>query len=1110
MNKKKNTGNNIPVFSKIVISLFVLIPVLWISAGNRTKLFESISPQKSKIRFANMLTETPKTNILTYEYFYNGGGVAIGDINNDGLDDIYFTGNMVPNKLYLNEGNFRFRDITEIAGVGGKAGWTTGVTMVDVNGDGFLDIYVCYSGKGEPDERRNLLYINNGDLTFSERAADYGLDDPAHSTQALFFDFDLDGDLDMYLLNHNVKVIHELEFLEARAQRDPHAGDKLFENRNGKFIDISEKAGISGNPLGFGLGIAAADINQDGYPDLYVSNDYIEPDYLYINNGDGTFTESLTTYLQHISHFSMGLDLSDFNNDGRIDIFTLDMLPEDNRRQKLLYGPENYEQYALMVINGFYHQNMRNMLHLNNGNGTFSEIGQLAGVSNTDWSWAAFFIDLDNDGWKDLYVTNGYYRDYTNRDFLKYKGDYYFKQARAGEKADTFHLVTSMSSTPISNYVFRNNQDLTFSNHAADWGLASPGFSNGAAFADLDNDGSVDLVVNHLNAPAGIYRNQLTSIDKSSHWIQFNLKGEGFNSYGIGSTLYVYTGENAQTFYQQPVRGFQSSVSSRIHVGTGKFNLIDSVKIIWPDLRVQVLHNLHSDQVVDLWQKEALTPKVTGNQQQKPVFTRVLSPIPFQHVEAGYNDFKRQPLLTHMFSNSGPVMAVADVNGNGLQDVFVGGAKGQASKLYLQVSTGMFIESQGFNDESEKNCNDADATFFDANGDGLPDLLVVSGGYHEYQQGDLQLKDRLYINCGGGKFEKSHESLPKLSFSSAVAAVADFNKDGHQDIFIGGRVVPGRFPEKPRSALLLNNGKGEFTDVTSEYSSELLEPGMINDAVWVDLNQDGWPDLMLAGDYMPVKIFINNEGKAFINQSNRYFETELFGLWSSIAVADFDNDGDPDFILGNFGKNSQIKATSQQPASLVYGDFDDNGSVDPILSFYIQGQSYPFVSRDEMLDQMYSLRSKFTNYTSYADAKLQDILTREQLRKSMTFKVTELSTMYLENRNGMLIPKDLPIQAQFAPVYAIQTLDFDGDGNMDIILAGNQSAIRLRLGIMDANFGQLYKGDGNGNFTFVEQSVSGLSFFGDVKSLKNVRVGKYNFLLAGINNTGIDAYVINP
>ncbi len=1072
--------------------------------------FEKLSPRKSGVKFSNSLKEDQFTNILTYEYFYNGGGVALGDINNDGLDDIYFTGNMVPNKLYLNQGDFKFKDITKEAGVEGKNAWTTGVTMADVNGDGYLDIYVNYSGKGAAEGRRNQLFINQKDGTFVDEAANYGLDDPANSIQALFFDFDLDGDLDMYLLNHNTNVINEIEFDAKRKDRNLDSGDKFFRNDGGKFIDISEQAGIMGNSMGFGLGVAVSDITGNGYPDLYISNDYIEPDYLYINNGDGTFTESLTDYLQHISHFSMGSDISDINNDGLPDIFTLDMLPEENKRQKLLYGPENYEQYALMVMEGFYHQNMRNMLHLNQGNDLFSEIGQLAGVSNTDWSWAAVFADFDNDGWKDLFVTNGYYRDYTNRDFLKYKGDYYFSKARAKEKADTLHLVTSMTSTPIHNYIFKNNGNQAFQDMSDEWGFSAPIFSNGAAFADLNNDGKLDLVVNHLNETAGIYKNGLSAREADGHYLQLKLNGEEKNTFGIGAKIYVYADGGLQFFEQQPTRGFQSSISPRIHVGMGSFNKADSLKIIWPGGKEQVIRDLPVNQVLVLDEREAdATPRVDIKEIKEPVLTAIVPPIKYEHKEPGYNDFKRQPLLNHMLSPAGPVIAVGDINKNGFSDVDIGGTEGNPGKLFFQVSTGQFFESQGLDLSEDSTSSDNAAVFFDANGNGWQDLYIVSGGYHDYESDSPALQERLYINLGGGNFEKATDALPEMLTSGSCVKTVDFDGDGHLDLFVGGRVVPGQYPKSPRSYLLRNDGIGKFADVTDSIIPEMKNSGMVTDAQWVDLDGDGWQDLVVVGEFMPIKVFINDGGRRFQNATHEYFEEPLMGMWSKIEAGDFDGDGDLDFIVGNFGQNSQLKASKQEPITLIYDDFDGNGSIDPILCQYIDGVSYPFMSRDELLDQMYGMRRKFTDYASFAEAEINDIFTKEQLEKAAVLEVNEMSSIYLENKGSQLEVHELPIEAQYAPVYAITVLDHNDDGHLDFIIAGNQNTTRLRLGVIDANFGQLYEGDGTGNFQLIPQATSGLQLMGDIRSMELIKLSYLEVLLVGINNKGIEAYLIN-
>ena len=677
----------------------LILPVL-IFWGKQTfaqekALFESLAPSKTGVTFKNMLKETPTSNVLTYEYFFNGGGAAIGDINNDGLEDIYFTANMSSNKLYLNQGNFKFTDITKSAGVACLDGWKTGVTLADVNGDGWLDIYVCYSGKGDPNKRRNKLFVNNGNLTFTEKAKEFGLDEPGYSTHASFFDFDRDGDLDMYQLNHNVVVIRQVEFAKAKETRDPYAGDKLFRNDNGHFVDVSEAAGIKGNPLGFGLGITVADINKDGWLDLYVSNDYIEPDYLYINNHDGTFTDKMTEYMQHISYFSMGCDVSDINNDEWPDIFTVDMLPEDNERQKLLYGPENYEHFSLMVLGGFYFQYMRNMLHLNNGDGTYSEIGQFAGVSKTDWSWAPLFADYDNDGFKDLFITNGYYRDYTNRDFLKYKGDYYFQKGKAREKADTFHLISTMTSTPVHSYLYKNNGDLTFTDKSQEWGFSDRNFSNGAAYGDLDNDGDLDLVINHENAAAAIHKNLSREQHPENNYLQLTLKGIGKNSRGTGAKITFYANGKTQYLEKIPSRGFQSSVSDRIHIGLGNVGNVDSIRIIWMSGNEVKLRNVKANQMLNI-SEEKTNPGIAQPsipRAERPAFVAIDSPINYAHAEPGFNDFKRQPLLMTMLTVCGPIMAQADVNGDDLADVFVGGAQENPGKIFIQNKQGTFDES---------------------------------------------------------------------------------------------------------------------------------------------------------------------------------------------------------------------------------------------------------------------------------------------------------------------------------------------------------------------------------------------------------------------------------
>lgn len=1089
--------------NKLMLPILLFLSVS-AKAQNKT-LFESMPPARTGISFKNVITEDQRHNALTYENLYNGGGVAIGDINNDGLDDIYLISNMSYNKLYLNLGNFKFKDVTESAGVGGRPGWKTGVAMVDINGDERLDIYVSYSGKTDPETRKNQFFINNGNLTFEDQAQKLALDDPSYTTQVTFLDYDRDGDLDLFLLATNVKVIRDLEYTAARSTKHAYAGDKLFRNDGNKFTDVTDHAGILSNALGFGLGVAVSDINKDGWPDIYVSNDYIEPDYLYINNGNGTFTDRLQEYLQHISYFSMGSDIADINNDTWPDIYTVDMLPEDNQRQKLLYGPENYEHYELMVFEGFYHQSMRNMLHVNNANGTFSEIGQYSGVSNTDWSWAPLFADFDNDGWKDLFVTNGYFRDYTNRDFLKFKGDYYFQKAVNREKPDTLELVKSMTSTPVHNYIYKNEGACKFTDVSTAWGFEKKTFSNGAAYSDLDNDGDLDLVVNNQNAIALVYKNHERESKKNSHFLTIRLSGNQKNTRGWGSKVTVFAQGLVQYQEQMPVRGYQSTVTDKLHFGLGTHADVDSIEVIWPDGYKSVVSASKADQVISIDRNNAVR-SVYAMTKPNVVFEAAISPIGYEHKEYGANDFKRQPLLMTMPSVCGPVLCTADVNGDGLTDVYVGGTKENPGKLFIQSTVGKFSASADFSFGKDFLCTDADALFLDADNDGDSDLYIASGGYHDYTEKSPELQDRLYINDGKGRFTRKDNSLPVMRVPKSCVRGVDFDQDGDTDLFIGGRIVPGFYPVTPQSYLLINDGKGNFSNALSEYAPQLERLGMITDAAWTDLNRDSYPDLIVTGEYMPVHVFLNRAGKTLSMATQEYFDKQDNGLWNTLAAADFDRDGDVDLLAGNVGLNSQLNASEAQPLTLWYKDFDKNGSIDPVLIRYIEGKPFPFASRDEMVDQVYALRKKFSTYASYANATLEDIFPEADIKSADKLSATELRTVYYENKGGKFVKRILPEEAQYAPVYAIQLLDYNKDGNLDFILAGNQRAIRIRLGLMDANYGQLFEGDGKGNFKYVPQSVSGLSNTGDVKSMKVIQINGEEYLLSGVNNVGVRAY----
>ena len=1083
-------------FQTLLTSIFIC--VIQVAIGQEfTSKFETVSPKKSNVTFKNQLTENDKNNILRYEYFYNGGGVAVGDLDNDGLDDIFFTGNMTDNKLYRNLGGWKFDDITKSAGVAGKGTWTTGASMADVNGDGLLDIYVCYSGKGAPENRKNELWINLGNFKFAEQAEEFGIADPSNSTQGLFFDFDVDGDLDLFLLNHHIQVVNTIEFDSARGKRHPYAGDKLYENVDGKFHDISEKAGIKGHSLGFGLGVLASDINQDGWPDLLVTNDYIEPDYLYINNGDGTFSDRLAENFQHISHFSMGADIADINNDGLPDVFTLDMLPEDNQRQKLLYGPENYEQYALMIKQGFHHQNMRNMLQLNRGSGAFSEIGQMAGISNTDWSWSALFFDANNDGAKDLFVTNGYYRDYTNRDFLKYKGDYYFKQAIAGEKADTLHLVTSMSSTRVRDYFFENQGNLKFSNRAAEAGFGAKNFSSGAAYSDLDNDGDLDLVVSRLNETSGIFENK----SNTGSWLQVELREDSKNRFAVGAKLTAFLKGQTQVLELNPTRGFQSSSTFRLHLGFGEDQQIDSLQIIWPDQSVQTLPKPAPNQLLRV-KKAGGLPFQRPADKREGLLVKLASSPDFVAGSASYNDFKRQPLMITMPSHLGPVMAKVDLDGDGIDELFIGGSKGFPAKIFSYKDL-TWAPYRGFRSASE--FTDAVALFQDFNGDDKIDLFIGSGGYHDYTSEDESLRDRLFLNDGKGVLVPQ-PNFPDYRISTGAAVALDVNADGFLDLFVGARLIPGRYPEIPSSKLLLNDGKGVFT-LAEEALPLQGNIGMITSVVAQDLNADGRKDLVLVGEYLSPRALVNH-GARFEDHSERYFPTNTSGWWNSVVQADFDRDGDLDLLAGNFGLNSQFVANPEKLLRLYASDFDQNGSIDPILECFIDDGYYPYASRDELLDQMVGMRSKFTDYASYSKAKLPELFTPAELSQAQLLEANHLESTYFENTEAGFVPQAMPRIAQSFPVYAQLVTDVNADGNLDVILGGNQSKSRIRIGKVDAGLGLVLLGDGTGHFTPLSLEESGLVIKGDIKSIVDLRIGNNKILVFGVNQQQVEAYQI--
>ena len=1104
-----------------ITAVFLLFSVTcFIRVSAQQKLFHLLDSSQTGISFSNNLTESEALNVLAFEYFFNGGGVAVGDINNDGLLDLFFTANMQPNKLYLNLGNMKFKDITEEASPllnGRTGGWKTGAAMADVNGDGLLDIYVCYSGIVDDDTRRNQLFINKGmtpspsgegrgEVKFDEEAKQYGLDDKSFSTQAAFFDYDNDGDLDMFLLNHSNKKIGNDELAKHRNEIDSLAGDKLYENDgHGHFKDVSAKAGLHQNPLTFGLGIAIADINKDGWQDVYVTNDYNEPDYMYINNHDGTFSDKTNNLFQHIAQFSMGVDVADYNNDGLPDVINLDMLPEDNKRQKQLQLQENYESFQLMARQGLEKQYMHNMLQLNNGDGSFSEIAQFAGVSNTDWSWTPLLADFDNDGYKDLVITNGYLRDYTNKDYLKYWGDYKVKKAIERQPVLLMDLVKAMPVTKLSNYIFRNNHDLTFTNKIADWGMNEPSISSGAVYADLDNDGDLDLVVNNTNQPAFVFQNMSRENDKANY-ISIQLKGAGLNTFAIGSKVYVYANANEQYQEVNPSRGYLSCLPATLIFGLGMASTIDSIRIIFPDQKTIILQKEKINQHLVVDEKDATGKYIQPSGKPfKTIFTNDNNILKYTRTEFDENDFKRQQLMLFMLSKTGPVMAKADINKDSLDDIFISGDGTNPGKIYMQQKDGSFKPVAGLNIGDENTSAIAAAAFFDANSDGYPDLYIAKGGYSLFEPNTPALQDELYMNNGKGNFSILQNALPVVSANSkSCIRPCDYDNDGDIDLFIGGRVIPGQYPATPESFLLRNDGKGYFTKVNVSFA----KAGMVTDAQWIDLNNDGRKDIVLCGEFMPIKAYINSAND-FTDATTTYFPESNNGFWNTLTVADINGDGADDIIAGNLGLNSQIHATQNEPAKTYYSDFDGDGNIDPIFTFYIQGKSYPYISRDELNNQIIAMRKKFTTYRDYAGASINDILTPEQLSQADSLTVNELHTSIFINANGKFIKNALPAQAQFTYISKIIADDFDKDGKTDLLLLGNHSDNRLKLGSIDAGYGILLKGDGKGSFTYVPQLQSGMNIKGDVKSALMMNVHQSQYIFAGVAGSALQVYKVS-
>lgn len=1075
-------------------------------------LFVLMDAKNTNIDFENTLTYTNDFNIYKYRNYYNGGGVGLGDVNNDGLIDIYFTANLLSNRLYLNKGDFVFEDVTEKANVGGSKAWSTGVSMVDINADGWLDIYVCNSGDVKGDNKQNEFFINNGDGTFSEKAEELGLADSGFSTHATFFDYDKDGDLDMYLLNNSYRAIGSFNLRKnQRPIRDMAGGDKLFRNDGETFTDVSEEAGIYGSEIGFGLGVSVADIDKDGWMDLYVCNDFFEKDYIYMNNGNGTFTEELEKQMRSISVASMGSDIADITGDGYPEIFVSEMLPEGEERFKTTMTFEDWDKYQYNVNNGYYHQFTRNMLHRHNGilpekGATFSEVGRLAGVEATDWSWSALISDLDNDGYKDIFIANGLAQDILNQDYLNYIANEEVTRMVVSEAGVDFkQLIDIIPVSRIPNYAYAGGDNLTFEDATKKWGMDTPSHSNGAAYGDLDNDGDLDLIVNNASMPPFVYKNQTIEKQNVNHFLKVALKGKHQNTSAVGAKVTLKA--QGKTFYleQSPNRGFQSSIDSRLHFGLGNITEVDTLIVDWYYGQKSIVTNLKVDQFLTLNEEDAIsTPnKTTTKDLPKTIFQNITEKIDldFAHIENGFVDFDRDRLLYHMKSTEGPKIAIGDVNGDALSDFYVGGAKDSPGKLFVQSSTGKFYSHSEAVLEQDRASEDTNAIFVDVDGDADLDLYVASGG-NEFSINSFALVDRLYINDGKGNFSKSKQILPAgKPESTSVVSASDYDNDGDQDLFVGIRLRPGLIGVPQSSYILENDGLGNFTDVTAGTAPGLQGAGMVTDALWSDCDGDGDDDLLVVGEWSRIQVFKNNNG-VFVESANDAGLAQTSGWWNSISASDLDNDGDVDYIVGNHGLNSRFKASPQKPISCYINDFDQNGTAEQLICSYNGEKSYPMVLRHDLVMQLPNLKKKYLKYESYKGQTIQEIFSEEELKGSIVHEAKMLeSVVLLNNGEGVFKIEPLPLEAQLAPIYALMTKDIDGDGHLDVVLGGNLHGVKPEVGRYDASYGTYLKGNGDGSFAQVPMQESGLVLEGEIRDFKTIPYRGDEILMIAKNNS---------
>jgi len=1111
-----------------LICFFILLVV--ISCNKKATVFEQISSSSSGIEFNNKIVENDSINPLDFINIYNGGGVGIGDFNNDGLQDIYFTGNQVPNQLYLNKGKFKFKDVTKEAGVDGEGKWCTGVSVVDINNDGWMDIYVCVSANNDPMKRQNLLYINqglnkDGIPVFKEMAAEYGLNDTTHSNMAAFFDYDNDGDLDMYLSVNEILPTKNPSVFRPKITNGsfPSTG-RLYRNdwnpvlKHPVFTDVSKAAGVTIE--GYAHGVSIADFNQDGWKDIYVSNDFNSNDLLYINNHDGTFTDKASSYFKHTSFFGMGEDVIDINNDGLQDIVELDMNPEDNYRKKMMMGSNSYQTYLNNDLYDYQYQWVRNTVQLNQGPGinsndsvgdpVFSDIGYLSGISQTDWSWCPLVQDFDNDGFRDIIITNGYPKDVTDHDFTSFRSG-------AAQIASKDFTLAQIPQVKISDYAFRNNHDLTFTNVSKEWGINTPTFSNGAAYVDLDNDGDMDIVVNNINDHASVYENTTMNSPKGHpHYLAVKFNGDSLNRNGLGSWIELHYKGQKQVYEQTPYRGYLSTMQIEPHFGLGNIKVVDTLIVRWQDGKEQILTNVKTDQTVTVNKKDANLLYNYANQKiANPLFKDVTEDLNIHYIDRPKDliDFSFQTLLPHKFSEYSPSLAVGDIDGNGLDDIISGGSVNSSAREFLQQPNGKFIEKTLLTGKDTINIDrhDESVLLFDADGDGDLDLYIASGGFHAEPNSPVY-QDKFYLNDGKGNFTEDTDALPQNYTSKFCVRAIDYDRDGDLDLFVSGRVDPRNYPKPVSSFIFRNdskNGKIKFTDVTEQVAPELKNIGLVCDALFTDFNNDGWPDLILAGEWMPIT-FLQNDRGVFKNVSDKTGINNKIGWWNTITAGDFDNDGDMDYIVGNLGRNSFFQASDKYPVSVIAKDFDNNGTYDAVVSSFVpvsesdpEKKDFPSESRDDIIKEMPGLRKRYENYKSFARADMDSLFPASVRKGALQLHANYLSSVFLRNEgNGKFTLTALPMQAQVSILNGLSVGDYDGDGNLDVIMNGNDYGTEPVLGRYDALNGLLLKGDGKGNFNALSILESGIFIPGNGKALVELKSKSGSLLVAASQNKG--------